>query len=232
MGGHLRQRRLAGQSLELLKELAAREPRYKVLSFARNFGHQMAITAGIDRADGDGGGGDGRRPARPARGRQGDGREVARGLRRRLRRALAAARRDLVQEADRGRVLPAAARDAGRRFDSGRRRRLSADEPAGGADAARAARAAPVRARHGGLGRLPPDRGDLRAPGALRRRDQVPAAQDAALRDRRHHVLLERPAALRDLAGRARRAGRVIGGVWAVYEKIFGTATFPAGRRS
>jgi glycosyltransferase involved in cell wall biosynthesis len=40
------------KSLELLKELAAREPRYKVLSFARNFGHQMAITAGIDRADG------------------------------------------------------------------------------------------------------------------------------------------------------------------------------------
>ena len=40
-------------SLELLKELAAREPRYKVLSFARNFGHQMAITAGIDRADGE-----------------------------------------------------------------------------------------------------------------------------------------------------------------------------------
>ncbi|MES1165945.1 MAG: glycosyltransferase family 2 protein [Verrucomicrobiota bacterium] len=40
-------------SLELLKELAAAEPRYKVLSFARNFGHQMAITAGIDRAEGD-----------------------------------------------------------------------------------------------------------------------------------------------------------------------------------
>ena len=50
---------------------------------------------------------------------------------------------------------------------------------------------------------------DLRAPGPLRRRDQVPAAQDAPLRDRRHHVLLERPAALRDLAGRARRHGGV-----------------------
>jgi dolichol-phosphate mannosyltransferase len=40
------------RSLELLKEMAAREPRYKVLSFARNFGHQMAITAGLDRAEG------------------------------------------------------------------------------------------------------------------------------------------------------------------------------------
>ncbi|SRR6266545_155777 len=39
-------------SLALLKDLAAKEPRYKVLSFARNFGHQMAITAGLDRADG------------------------------------------------------------------------------------------------------------------------------------------------------------------------------------
>jgi glycosyltransferase involved in cell wall biosynthesis len=41
------------RSLAQLKELAAREPRYKVLSLSRNFGHQMAITAGLDRADGD-----------------------------------------------------------------------------------------------------------------------------------------------------------------------------------
>lgn len=41
------------RSLTLLKELAATESRYKILSFARNFGHQMAITAGLDRAEGD-----------------------------------------------------------------------------------------------------------------------------------------------------------------------------------
>jgi glycosyltransferase involved in cell wall biosynthesis len=41
------------RSLPLLKDLAAAEPRYKVLSFSRNFGHQMAITAGLDRAEGD-----------------------------------------------------------------------------------------------------------------------------------------------------------------------------------
>ena len=40
------------RSLPLLKELAATEPRYKVLSLSRNFGHQMAITAGLDRASG------------------------------------------------------------------------------------------------------------------------------------------------------------------------------------
>src|SRR5882724_6223854 len=40
------------QSLELLRALAAREPRYRVVSFARNFGHQAAITAGLDHACG------------------------------------------------------------------------------------------------------------------------------------------------------------------------------------
>src|SRR5689334_20239885 len=41
------------RSAELLSELASREPRYKVIGFSRNFGHQIAITAGIDRAEGD-----------------------------------------------------------------------------------------------------------------------------------------------------------------------------------
>ena len=35
-----------------LKELATKDPRYQVLSFARNFGHQAAITAGVDYARG------------------------------------------------------------------------------------------------------------------------------------------------------------------------------------
>ena len=105
------------------------------------------------------------------------------------------------------RLLSPAARDARRRIDPGRRRRLSPDEPPGGAGAARAAREAPLRARHGGLGRVPPDRGPLRAPGALRRRDQVPVPQDAALRDRRHHLVLHVSAAPRDLA---RRAGGLV----------------------
>jgi dolichol-phosphate mannosyltransferase len=33
--------------------LAEQEPRYKVISFGRNFGHQVAITAGMDRAEGE-----------------------------------------------------------------------------------------------------------------------------------------------------------------------------------
>jgi dolichol-phosphate mannosyltransferase len=41
------------RSLEQLRQLAAEESRFKVISFARNFGHQMAITAGLDRAEGE-----------------------------------------------------------------------------------------------------------------------------------------------------------------------------------
>lgn len=40
-------------TLALLRQLAARNPRYRALSFSRNFGHQAAITAGLDVASGD-----------------------------------------------------------------------------------------------------------------------------------------------------------------------------------
>jgi dolichol-phosphate mannosyltransferase len=40
-------------SLALLRGLSASEPRYRVLSLARNFGHQAAITAGVDYVRGD-----------------------------------------------------------------------------------------------------------------------------------------------------------------------------------
>lgn len=41
------------QSLPLLKNLAERDERTRVISFSRNFGHQFAITAGLDHASGD-----------------------------------------------------------------------------------------------------------------------------------------------------------------------------------
>jgi len=41
------------QSLTILKEAASRNPAVKVLSLSRNFGHQVAITAGLDYASGD-----------------------------------------------------------------------------------------------------------------------------------------------------------------------------------
>jgi glycosyltransferase involved in cell wall biosynthesis len=39
-------------SAKMLEALAREEPRYKLISFGRNFGHQIAITAGMDRAEG------------------------------------------------------------------------------------------------------------------------------------------------------------------------------------
>jgi len=40
------------RSMDLLREIANDEPRYRILSLARNFGHQAAITAGVDYARG------------------------------------------------------------------------------------------------------------------------------------------------------------------------------------
>ncbi len=40
------------RSMDLLREIAVGEPRYRILQFARNFGHQAAITAGVDFARG------------------------------------------------------------------------------------------------------------------------------------------------------------------------------------
>lgn len=42
------------QSLAILKEFAAADSRVKVINFSRNFGHEAAMIAGIDYAEGDG----------------------------------------------------------------------------------------------------------------------------------------------------------------------------------
>jgi glycosyltransferase involved in cell wall biosynthesis len=41
------------KSLPLMQELHAQDERIKIVNFARNFGHQVAVTAGIDFARGD-----------------------------------------------------------------------------------------------------------------------------------------------------------------------------------
>jgi polyisoprenyl-phosphate glycosyltransferase len=40
-------------SYETMKEFHVRDQRFKILRFSRNFGHQVAITAGMDHAEGD-----------------------------------------------------------------------------------------------------------------------------------------------------------------------------------
>ena len=89
-----------------------------------------------------------------------------------------------------------------------RRRRLPADVAGHGGCRERAARARPgAAARRAGAG-LPERVGRLRARGTGRGRLEVPAGQDDPALHRRRHRVLDRPAALRDLAGPARRAGR------------------------
>ncbi|NEP79798.1 MAG: glycosyltransferase [Okeania sp. SIO3B3] len=39
-------------SFELLKEISQKNPEVKIINFSRNFGHQCALSAGIDHADG------------------------------------------------------------------------------------------------------------------------------------------------------------------------------------
>src|SRR2546430_5409742 len=43
----------ADRSLELIEAACTTEKRFKLINLSRNFGHQIAITAGIDRAEGD-----------------------------------------------------------------------------------------------------------------------------------------------------------------------------------
>jgi dolichol-phosphate mannosyltransferase len=40
-------------SLEVMRQLSERDPRVRVVDFARNFGHQIAVTAGMDYVSGD-----------------------------------------------------------------------------------------------------------------------------------------------------------------------------------
>lgn len=41
------------RSAELIEALSAKDPRVKMLNFARNFGHQIAVTAGLNHTSGD-----------------------------------------------------------------------------------------------------------------------------------------------------------------------------------
>ena len=41
------------KTLQILEEIASKDSRLKVISFARNFGHQCAVTAGLKYVTGD-----------------------------------------------------------------------------------------------------------------------------------------------------------------------------------
>ena len=154
-------------SLDGLIELRRADNRVTVLSLSRNFGHQIAVTAGLDLAteadavivmdtdlqD---------PPARQPR----DDRDVGGRRRRRLRPA-AQPPRQLVQAGDRVRLL-LGARPAGVHRDPAQRRRLPADGPPRGRGGRPLPRARPVPARHRRARRLPPRGAAVRPRPALR----------------------------------------------------------------
>ncbi len=140
-------------SWEVMSAIAAREPSVRLVRLSRNFGHQVAITAGLDCANGatvtviDA---DLQDPPEVV---PGVDRPLARRGRHRLCGAHQAQRREALQAGYRLCLLSPDAL-AGRRRHAGRRRRLSPAQRARRRSLAQHAGARPLRSRHGGLDRL------------------------------------------------------------------------------
>ena len=174
LGGHLRQRRVEGSVAR-----AAEGPRRRRAPLQGAVAlPQLRASDGDHRGPGSRErrrrGGDGRRPAGSARGGPPDGRASgAKGTTS----CSASARGGTARPRSSGSPPPLYYRLLRAMLGGApiprRRRRLPVDEPPRRADAARPARAAPVRARPGLLGRLQADRRHLRTAGALRGRDEV-----------------------------------------------------------
>ena len=183
---------------ELLDRIAASDSRVRVIHLSRNFGHQAALTAGLEHAAGDIVAmidADLQDPPELilemiARWREGS--DVVYAVRQRAR------GRDRLQARHRILVLQAL-RQARPGRPRAQLRRLPAARPAGPRCSAGDDRALALPAWHDGLGRLHPNGRPLRARRAPRRRDQVHAAQDAPLLVGCDRLLLAPPPAAGDL---------------------------------
>ena len=172
-------------------------PRVTVLSLSRNFGHQLAVTAGLDLVAEDASADavivmdtdlqDPPRVSLEMLDLWEDGVDVVYGQRR--------SRKDTRLQAEHGVRLLLGARPAGLDRDPAQRRRLPADGRQGRGRGRPLPRARPVPARHRRRRRLPAGGAALRPRRAVRRRDRLPAAQDAELRRQRHPRLLHGAAA-------------------------------------
>ena len=217
---------------DLLIELQHGDPRVKVIRFARNFGHQIAITAGLDFATGDAVivmDADLQDPPEVVPelvARWQEGYEVVYAVREERE------GESWLKRTDGSVVLPPAPADRERRH-AARRRRLPPRRPARarrlpldeGADA--------LRPRHVQLGRLSADRRPVPAPRALRRRAEVLVPEVAPPRGRTARQLLERPAS----AGADRRLSLLLARVRRrrVRDRRANSrarSSSPAGRRS
>ena len=193
---------------ELLDRLAAADPRVRVVHLSRNFGHQAALTAGLEHAVGDVVAmidADLQDPPEliPEMVAQwSQGADVVYAVRKQregetaFKLATASWFYKLFDKLAQVDLEPNS-------------RRLPPARPPRARRAAGDDRALPLPARHDGLGRLHPDRRLLPARRAPRRRDEVHAAQDAALLARRDRLLLAPAAAAGDLRRPALRGRRL-----------------------
>ena len=185
-------------SLEVIDALDAQEARVQLVDLSRNFGKEIALTAGLDHADTRRRRRHRRRLAGPAGTDPGTGRALAGRLRRGLRQAYPARWRRRVQA---GHGLPVLPRDTevepGR--DSGGHGRFPPAEPACGRRHQTVARAAPLHEGPVCLDRLPAKSRALPARGALRRHHQMELLEAVEFRARRHHLVYRRPAEDRHL---------------------------------
>ena len=160
------QRRPQDGTLRALRAERSQQPKLTILNLSRNFGHQIAATAGLDAARGDAVilmDGDLQDPPELideflAKWREGY--DVVYAMRRTRK------RRESVQAVD-GAALLSRHPAPDQRFDPGRYRRFPPDEPARRRSARTNARATPLFARAGELGRIRSDRHRVRPRRAL-----------------------------------------------------------------
>ena len=177
----LRERRQRGRLGGLARAESRRDPRITVIDLSRNFGHSIAITAGLDHARGDAvvvmdcdlQDPPELVPQMVALYRQGF--DVVH-ARRRTRRGESPFKRLTA------RLFYWTMRLAADRSPEPHVGEFRLMSRAGGGRAAGPPRAPSPRARPRGLGRVPPDRHRLRAAGARRGHDQVPAGEDGEAR--------------------------------------------------
>ncbi len=151
----------------MIEAKARADKRYRLIKLSRNFGHQIAITVGLDHSAGravivmDADLQDPPEVVLEMIAKWKEGYDVVSAER--------ASRqgRKPVQAGDGGSLLPPHG-EARRRFDAAQRRRFPPGRSQGARLLSRHARARPVRARHVRLDRVPPGNGDLRSPAARR----------------------------------------------------------------
>ncbi len=197
-----------GPTRDLLKTLAEQDPCTRVIRLSRNFGHQAALTAGLDHARGD--------AVVMLDSDLQDPPELIPKMIERWREGSDVVYAVRTSRSGETRMKLATARWFYRLFSKlvqielrAGCGRLPAARPARPRCARRAARAQPLPARHDRLGRFHPDRDSVRARGAVRRRDQEQLAEHDPLLARRDLLVLSRTASGRDRARVHRLADRL-----------------------